>query len=702
MKQKLLNVQQSLNKNIIGRESVIKSALLSLVAGENILLIGPPGTAKSMIARSVSQVIDGGQGGRSNYFEYLLTKFSTPEEIFGPLSISELKQDRFKRNTDGYLPTAQVAFLDEIFKASSSILNALLTILNERKYHNGTHTIDTPLISIISASNELPTDQAELSALYDRFLIRSYVDYLPSEGLSELFNVKNNHENVEKLTINELQHIQKQSENVIFPESIKEAILEIWQKVKDEFKDNTDESLSDRRFVKCLHLMRISAVTNDRTEVGFSDVFLLKDCLWNVPENAEKVTTIILNVLKEYEQSYIKTILGILEAHKQSLKNQAQNQNSANTKPSDVASTSTSTPFKGKGTKHDPFLIENINHLHDLTNDNIAGKGYYFKQVNDLDCSTINKSSWFKIDLVGHYDGNDKKVIYKDVKKYLFNYVRGSVKNITVEGLQLAKQVKNSTITNCHSDTYLFDDIRQSKISHCSSGDTFALFINGGNIEYCKIGRHLATNIQNSHVRYCHAKSVLILEKADKSTIEDCQINIENEIDCDDYQDIGGVSAELGDKSHIRRCYIDGKPMQRMGGYDNIYFSGVADSSFLASSSIKYCAIGKIYKEKIRTGNRIVRYCIENIRHNVSIASNNWGSEKKADGKGGESVSNALFNQHYFENTLGWDFKTVWRWNDDENRPELIFKDIQKSQNDNDIKQNQILVTQMKNNIWLS
>lgn len=685
MKQKLLNLQHDLNKNIIGREAVIKSALLSLVAGENILLIGPPGTAKSMIARSISQVIDGEQD--NHYFEYLLTKFSTPEEIFGPLSISELKQDRFKRNTDGYLPTVQVAFLDEIFKASSSILNALLTILNERKYHNGTHTIDTPLISIISASNELPTGQAELSALYDRFLIRSYVDYLPNEGLSELFDLNMKVQTARKLTIMELQTIQHQAEQVIFPDNVQHAILDIWQAVKDEFKDNADESLSDRRFVKCLHLMRISAATNDRTEVDFSDVCLLKDCLWNVPENAKKVTFIILGILKKYEQS---------------LKNQAQTQNSSATNPSNATLEAISMPFKGKGTKHDPFLIESINHLHDLTNDNIAGKGYYFKQVNDLDCSAINKSSWFKIDLVGHYDGNDKKVIYKDVSKYLFNYIQGSIKNITVKTLQLAKQVKNSTITNCHGETYLFDDIRQSKISHCSSGDTFANFIDGSDIEYCKIGRHLATNIQNSHVRYCHAKSVLILEKADKSTIEDCQINIEDEIDCDDCQDIGGVAAKLGGESHIKRCYIDGKPMQLLKDYQHVWFSGVVYSAFSASSSIEYCAVGKIDTEKTMTNNRVVKSCNANLRHNVSIGSNNWGEKKELDKESGQSIDKALFNQHYFENTLGWDFKNVWRWNIQENRPELIFKDIQEAQNDNDIKQNQILLTQMKNNIWLS
>ena len=137
IKAKLALLLEQLNHGLVDREATMKSALLSILAGENMLLIGPPGTAKSLVARRISQSFSHkNQVSATTYFEYLLTKFSTPEEIFGPLSISELKADRFKRNTDGYLPSVKIAFLDEVFKASSSILNALLTIMNERIYRS--------------------------------------------------------------------------------------------------------------------------------------------------------------------------------------------------------------------------------------------------------------------------------------------------------------------------------------------------------------------------------------------------------------------------------------------------------------------------------------------------------------------------------------------------------------------------------------
>ena len=299
LREKIEKNLEILNNGLVGKEKVMKLGLLSILSGENMILVGPPGTAKSEISRRLREIL--ADSGSETYFEYLFTKFTTPEEIFGPLSIKQLQNDKFERNTEGYMPSSRIVFLDEIFKANSSILNTLLTILNERVFHNGLKREKTPLISLIGASNELPFENDELTALYDRFLIRAVVGYVSDEEIEELLDIKETEMEIPaeiKFTESDLNEIRNESEKVRVTSGIKRTVMQIRQEYNKIFAEDNHEIISDRKLVKMVKLLKISAYLNGRDKVDFSDLMLLTNCLWNNPENIEKVTKLVLEAVK--------------------------------------------------------------------------------------------------------------------------------------------------------------------------------------------------------------------------------------------------------------------------------------------------------------------------------------------------------------------------------------------------------------------
>ncbi len=277
LKPRLQHIRDALSEGLIERDIPIRLALLAALAGEHVLLIGPPGTAKSELARRLRLAFTG-----QTYFERLLTRFSVPEELFGPLSIKALEEDKYQRQTDGYLPTAAVAFLDEIFKANSAILNALLTLLNEREFDNGTQRIKTPLVSVVGASNELPQEE-ELLALYDRFLVRYHVAPVSELGFAKLLDLrgqaKPNIPEADRLTPPDIEHIHAAALKVTVPAEVASLL-----KAMRKFCQDQKIPVSDRRWRKALFLLQVAAHTEGRAAVSVWDCWLLQHCLWHKPE----------------------------------------------------------------------------------------------------------------------------------------------------------------------------------------------------------------------------------------------------------------------------------------------------------------------------------------------------------------------------------------------------------------------------------
>src|ERR1700733_12603078 len=176
---RLAQIAKNLEGRFLGKDEVIRLLLIATIAGEHAVLIGPPGTAKSALLRTFARLLS------ARYFEYLLTRFTEPNEIFGPVDIAAFREGRYQRRTEGMLPEAEIVFLDEVFKSNSAILNALLTLLNERRYTSGGQVVRCPLLSAFGAANEVPTDDA-LTAIFDRFLLRIRSDNLDAYHFQDL------------------------------------------------------------------------------------------------------------------------------------------------------------------------------------------------------------------------------------------------------------------------------------------------------------------------------------------------------------------------------------------------------------------------------------------------------------------------------------------------------------------------------------
>lgn len=279
-----------LKRRFVGRDEVVDLIALAVIAGEHLFLHGPPGTAKSALIRAFASAAKG------RYFEYLLTRFSEPNEIFGPVDLARLREGTVATSTKGMLPEAEFVFLDELFNANSAVLNNLLTVLNERVYRRGAETHRLPVLSLFSASNHLPEDDT-LGALFDRFLLRCHVDNLARDAMPRLLAAGWALETSKALetgvTAEDLRALSQRTAQVDLA-PVTELYADVVFKVRD-----LGIALSDRRAVKCLKLVAGSAVLCGRTRAQASDLWVLR-YVWDRAEQIAPLAALVNGVLSQH------------------------------------------------------------------------------------------------------------------------------------------------------------------------------------------------------------------------------------------------------------------------------------------------------------------------------------------------------------------------------------------------------------------
>lgn len=294
-----------LNRGVYEKETAIQLALLTAIAGESIFMLGAPGVAKSLVARRLKLAFKDARA-----FEYLMSRFSTPDEIFGPVSISKLKnEDKYERIVSGYLPAADVVFLDEIWKAGPSIQNALLTVLNEKIYRNGDREEKVPIKGIISASNELPSRGEGLEALWDRFLVRILVEGIQEPGHFEdmICMVQEAGSVGPDLSLQISAEEYAECSTLIDMVSVGADILQIIhtircyiQRYNEKQEDPSRELyISDRRWRKIIRLLRTSAYLNGRDAVDLMDCFLIQYCIWDEPSQISQTRQFVIDAISQ-------------------------------------------------------------------------------------------------------------------------------------------------------------------------------------------------------------------------------------------------------------------------------------------------------------------------------------------------------------------------------------------------------------------
>lgn len=310
---KLRKIEQELNAFFVERQPVIADLLRALSIGEHLFIAGPPGTGKSQLARECCRHIEGG-----HYFEWLLNKTTDPSALLGPYSIKAMERDRFIRKSTNMLPEAHVVFLDEIGKANEPVLNILLSILNERVFHNDGQAVPVPLRTLIAASNEMLDDDG-ISALYDRLLFRHQVARIkePANRVKMLkmtvvqrANPANRRQQT-TVTLAELDMLSAYINTVV----ISDIVYRTFEKLLRELELNHGITISDRRAVACMKVLQAEAALNGRDQVNQTDLRAIINVLWERAEDLAVLEEEVGKLVNPFEVELRKLKTRIAEIH---------------------------------------------------------------------------------------------------------------------------------------------------------------------------------------------------------------------------------------------------------------------------------------------------------------------------------------------------------------------------------------------------
>src|SRR5262245_3155064 len=285
-------VLDPMKRDFVGKDEVIDLLGICLVGGENLFILGPPGTAKSALVHSLSARLEG------QTFDYLLTRFTEPNELFGPFDIRKLREGELQTNTDGMLPEASLVFLDELLNANSAILNSLLTALNERVFRRGKETRPLKALMFVGASNRLPEDDS-LHALFDRFLLRVHCSNVAVEQLPEVLEAgwrlnQNPNGALSTLHFDDMRALQELL-NEVELSAIRQPYAELIHRIR-----HAGIAVSDRRAVKLQRLISASAILCGRLQARLSDLWVLKH-IWDTEEQQEVLDALVPQAMAKAE-----------------------------------------------------------------------------------------------------------------------------------------------------------------------------------------------------------------------------------------------------------------------------------------------------------------------------------------------------------------------------------------------------------------